>query len=123
MQVIVDSLRETRMSLEYDNYRIDSLYSVMEMNKEELDAREYLIFQEMRRMNDEISKICVSLFYGKGIGYEILKRNIENFREYCRKHKETQRIMTKMFDVSRYPVESRNEVFKKYFKKIMQLAV
>ena len=124
MKVIVDQLWKNRLSLEDMQYKVDSLYSIMEKNhNSKLNGQEFQIFTGMNQRNAEISKLSTDIRFGKTIGYEILKRTIDEFREYCQMHEEICNIiMTKMFDVVGYKKdhEYRTTLLRKYFKQIMQ---
>ena len=124
MKVIVDQLWKNRLSLEDMQYKVDSLYSIMEKNhNSKLNGQEFQIFTGMNQRNAEISKLSTDIRFGKTIGYEILKRTIDEFREYCQMHEEICNIIiAKMFDVVGYKKdhEYRTNLFQKYFKQIMQ---
>lgn len=124
MKVIVDQFWENRLSLEDMRHKVDSLYSIMEKNHDsKLNGQEFQIFTGMNQRNAEISKLSTSIHFGKIFGYEILRRAIDNFREYYKMHEEIcDRIMTKMFDVTGYKKnhEYRTILLRNYFKQIMQ---
>nr|DAR89195.1 MAG TPA: hypothetical protein [Caudoviricetes sp.] len=105
-------------------HKVDSLYSMMEKNHDsKLNGQEFQIFTGMNQRNAEISKLSTSIHFGKIFGYEILKRAIDNFREYYKMHEEIcDRIMPKMFDVTGYKKnhEYRTILLRNYFKQIMQ---
>lgn len=124
MKVIVDQLWEDRLSLEDTQYKVDSLYSIMKKNHDfKLNGQEFQVFTGMTQRNAEISKLSTNIRFGKTIGYEILKRTIDNFREYYQMHEEIcDNIMTKMFDMMGYKKnhEYRTILLQNYFKQIMQ---
>ena len=126
IKVTINTSMSNRLSLEGTQHRIDSLYSLMERNHEsKLNGNEFRIFTEMSLLNKEISKLTTDLVFGKVIGYEVLRRSIHNFREYCQMQEEIcDNIITKMFDIANYGKsdERRSGLFKAYFKQIMQMA-
>ena len=126
IKVTINTSMSNRLSLEGIQHRIDSLYSLMERNHEsKLNGNEFRIFTEMSLLNKEISKLTTDLVFGKVIGYEVLRRNINNFREYCQMQEEIcDNIISKMFDIANYGKsdERRSGLFKAYFKQIMQMA-